>query len=269
MADRPTVVYKYESFNVRSLVNLKAQSLYFGSPRNFNDPYDCAITANIADPSAEQIEIVKQRYLSDPSLQPQAKKQLESLPFHELRQKIINGANRCATDIREKFLNTRGVTCFSECNDDLLMWGHYGGQYKGFCLAFSTAKHPFTKLRQVRYVNSIPQFDIVDCVVNENNDKLLDDLYCTKSISWKYEKEWRAMHSEAGTLFRYETDALLAIYFGPDIERQALEIVCLIVQGQNPDVQFFEGKRSETEFKVEFKNFTYTSYAEAKRKGLV
>jgi len=268
MVDRPATIYKYESYNVHSLVNLKAQSLYFGSPRNFNDPYDCAITATVADPSADQIELVKQRYLSDPSLSSLSKQQLGSMPFDELRQQLINGANKGVTDVRENFLNTRGVTCFSESNDDLLMWAHYG-EYKGFCLEFNTARDPFTKLRQVRYVNAIPQFDIVDCIVDRNYDKLLEDLYCTKSISWEYEKEWRAIHSEADTLFTYEADALRAIYFGPVIERQALEIVCLIIQGQNPNVQFFEGKRSETEFKVEFNNFTYTSYTEAKHKGLV
>lgn len=269
MDEGPKIIYKYESFNIHSLMNLKAQSIYFGSPRNFNDPYDCGIVGTVADPSDDQIERLKQRLLSDPSLLPQAKQHLESMPFHKLRQELINGANKGAANMRETFLNTRGVTCFSECNDDLLMWGHYGGQYKGFCVAFNTAKHPFTKLHKVQYVDSIPQFDMVECTVNKNYDKFFEDFFCTKSISWKYEKEWRAMHTEAGTLFTYEADALLAIYFGPDIERQALEIVCLIVQGQNPDVKFFEGKRSETEFKVEFKNFTYTSHVEAKRKGLL
>lgn len=269
MVNRPATVYKYESFNIRSLLNLKAQSLYFGSPREFNDPYDCAINATVAAPSNEQIEIVKQHYLNDPGLTLEIKKQFESLPFDELKQQLINGANMFINDAREKFLTGRGVTCFSERNDDLLMWAHYGGQYKGFCLAFNTSKDPFTKLRQVQYVENIPQIDIVDFTINNNHNKLLDDLFCTKSTSWKYEKEWRAIHSVAGTLFGYEADALQGIYFGPDIDRQALEVVCLIIQGQNPDVKFFEGKRSITGFKVEFSPFTYTSLVEAKRKGLV
>jgi len=269
MVDKPTIVYKYESFNVQSLINLKAQSLYFGSPRNFNDPYDCAITATVRDPSAEEAELVRQHYLNSQSLSEAAKQQFKSMPIDELKQVLIKGAKDGAADIREKFLSTKGVTCFSERNDDLLMWAHYGGQYKGFCLAFNTSKEPFSKLRRVQYSDVIPQIDIVDCMVNKNYDKLLDDLYCTKSSFWGYEKEWRAIHSEAGTVFGYEADALRAIYFGPDIERQALEIICLIIQGQNPDVQFFMGKRSETEFRVEFESLTYTSYVEAKRKGLV
>lgn len=269
MADRPPMIYKYDSFNVRSLLNLKAQSLYFGSPRNFNDPYDCAITPTVSDPSADEVELIRKHYVNDKATPDSVREQFRAMPFDELKQLLISAAKKGLADVREKFLDTKGVTCFSELNDDLLMWGHYGGQYKGFCLEFATSNEPFTKLRQVQYVDVVPQVDIADCIVNKNYDKLLDDLYCTKSNFWKYEKEWRAIHSEAGTLFGYGADALKAVYFGPDIERQALEIVCLILQGQSPDVQFFRGKRSETEFKVEFSKYTYTCYVEAKRQGLV
>ena len=94
MPERPSIVYKYESFNVRSLLNLKAQSLCFGSPRSFNDPYDCAITATVADPSDKEIEIAKQRYLNDATLPIQLRQRFASLSFDELKQQIINGANK-------------------------------------------------------------------------------------------------------------------------------------------------------------------------------
>ena len=63
-------------------------------------------------------------------------------------------------------------------------------------------------------------------------------------------------------------DALKAVYFGPDISPEALEIVCLLLAGQNSTVRLFRGQRSTTEFKVDFASFTYTPYLEAKRLGL-
>jgi hypothetical protein len=48
-----------------------------------------------------------------------------------------------------------------------------------------------------------------------------------------------------------------------------LEIVCLILRGQNETVKFYKGTRSTTEFKVLFKEFSYTSHIEAKKKGLL
>ncbi len=269
MPDKPPLIYKYESFTVQSLLNLKANSLYFGSPRNFNDPYDCAIAATVRDPSPDELEQIRAHYIDDKATPEPIRNQFKTMSLDELKKTILNSAQQALFNLQENFLNTKGVTCFSERNDDLLMWGHYGGHYKGFCLEFTTSKDPFTKLRQVQYVDTMPAVDVADFIINKNYDKILDGLYCTKSNSWKYEKEWRAIHSEAGTLFGYERDVLKAVYFGPDIERQALEIICLIIQGQNPDVNFFQGKRSQTEFKVEFTSFTYTSYAEAKRKGLL
>ncbi len=37
-------LYKYDALTAQSLRNIKGQVLYFGSPRGFNDPYDCALT---------------------------------------------------------------------------------------------------------------------------------------------------------------------------------------------------------------------------------
>jgi hypothetical protein len=97
---------------------------------------------------------------------------------------------------------------------------------------------------------------------------LIWEIPCKCSKEWSYEKEWRGIHQKAGTLFGYEADALKGVYFGPDIERQALEIICLVLLGQNEQVEFWKGQRSEDLFKVEFTPFTYTSYLEARNQGL-
>src|SRR5690606_32293035 len=99
-------------------------------------------------------------------------------------------------------------------------------------------------------------------------DSLLTDLFCTKGESWAYEKEWRAIHTKAETQFCYEANALTGVLFGPDIDPQCLEIVCLILRGQNKAVKFWRGERSSSEFKVTFTEFQYISYLEAKDRGL-
>ena len=93
-------------------------------------------------------------------------------------------------------------------------------------------------------------------------------LLCTKSDDWEYEREWRAIHQKAGTVFTYERAALKAIYFGAEINNQDRDMICLIINGQNPDVEFYRGHRSQTEFKVDFEKFEYTSLADARRMGI-
>lgn len=247
----PSIVFRYESINIRSLLNLRAHSIYFGSPRNFNDPYDCAITATAVKPTGDELEKIRQYYLK---MQPpiQTKKQIETMSPEELGVKIVGAANNAFITAREYFLDTKGVACYSEKNDNLLMWAHYGGQSTGMCLAFDTELAPFSDLRKVRYVDSIPPLDVVSLTINQDPGSTVRDLYCTKSKWWEYEQEWRALHMNAGTVYTYEPKALIAIYFGHDVEKHALEIVSLIAQNLNPEVELHLGRRCETEFKVDF-----------------
>lgn len=266
--EKPKIIYKYESFNTHSLENLKAQSVYFGSPLDFNDPYDCAITEGIKALTDEEIEQVRRDYVKRNDIPPKAKQEFIQFSIQQLREMFVRIAKETFSKAKIDFLKNNGVTCFSERNDDLLMWAHYGGGYKGFCLEFSTDDKLFDKMRKVRYCSYMPKVDLVSVLLNHDWDQILNDLFCTKSIAWEYEKEWRSIHKKVGTLFGYEANALKAVYFGPDMGHQSMEIICLILGGQNPDVKFWRGIRSEEEFKVVFEQFTYTTYIKAKELGL-
>lgn len=193
---------------------------------------------------------------------------MKALPAEELKRQLRQAAQGAADKHREEFLSTRGVTCFSARNDSLLMWSHYGGRYKGFCLEFRTGYEPFTKVRKVHYTAVMPQFELVELIGEAGGDRVFE-LFCTKSSSWAYEEEWRAFHAEAGTLYTYEAEALKAIYFGPDIEEHDLDMICLVMSGQNPDVELYRGYRSAAEFTVKFERFTYRTFVEARRLGLL
>lgn len=263
----PAKLYKYEALTAQTLQNLKSQILYFGSPLGFNDPYDCALTPSIRVPPDDEVEVVRQHYLAKEQPGSARQMELQSKSTGELREMLMRATKGAITTQIDNFLKTKGVTCFSEINDDLLMWSHYGGKYRGMCLEFSTESEPFSKARQVNYVERPPSVTVRSLLVDKSFDPVAD-LFATKSRSWSYEREWRAIHSQAGTKYVYEPSTLTGVYFGPDVERQALEIVCLILAGQNESVQFWEGRRSREDFKVLFTPFTYTPHLGAKKKGL-
>lgn len=263
----PRVLYKYESLATQSLANLKSQIVYFGSPLQFNDPYDCAINPSIESPSDEELDAMRNSYLKKPDLPSSARIEFETYDYPQLREIFVRSARNALNNGVQDFLKTKGVVCFTERNDDLLMWSHYGGKYKGFCLEFNTSAELFQKVKPVRYVRTIPSISVTS-ILNDHGS-VFSDLFCTKSDAWSYEKEWRAIHKVAGTEFGYPSDALAGVYFGPDIDRQSLEIVCLILAGQNENVRLWRGSRSTSEFKVLFEEFTYTSHLDAKRKGII
>lgn len=266
--DRPEFIYKYEPFSAQSLKNLKAQSIYFGSPLGFNDPYDCALSAGVKEPSESELEEFKKAYSGREDVPENIREEFKRASHSDLKEFVTNSAKSILESHIQTFLNGKGVSCFSEKNNDLLMWSHYGGRYKGYCLEFSTDCEPFTKMRKVKYTDKMPEFDAIKAMLNDDFDEILD-LFCTKSQSWSYENEWRCLHHHAGTLFTYDAKALKAVYFGPDIDQQSMEIVCLILLGQNPEVEFWRGLRSQERFEVNFGKFTYLSYTEAKSRGLI
>jgi hypothetical protein len=262
--EKPKLIYKYESFSNQSLRNLKAQSLYFGSPRGFNDPYDCALNVRIQELTNQELAELRTKY-SQSDTPEQFKKALSAMDDDSFGQYLSNAMKTAIREHVDSFLNKNGVTCFSERNDNLLMWSHYGQACRGFCLEFSTEYEPFNLMRPITYSPDIPS---VNCAsILKGDDKFIDALFSTKSDSWSYEKEWRIINHEI-TPFVYESSALRSIYFGPDVDDESLEIVCLIIKGQNPNVLFWKGQRSEEKFEVNFRQFSYASFIEGKDAGL-
>lgn len=263
----PEKLYKYEAFNTTSLTNLKKQIVYFGSPMGFNDPYDCSLTPQIDSPDSNGIESIRQAYLSTRQPSSELRNKFESMAAEDFKQLLHRSAHAVLKNLTDDILQNKGVTCFSEKNDDLLMWSHYGGRYKGFCLEFSTQAKLFERANKVRYVKAPPRINLVELVP----DPVIDPIqvfFCSKSNAWNYESEWRCFHQQAGTEYGYPAEALTGIYFGPDIDQQSIEIVCLILKGQNQKIRYWRGKRSTSEFRVLFEEFTYTSFLEAQAKGL-
>lgn len=263
----PQRIYKYEAFSAQALENLKAHAIYFGSPMGFNDPYDCATRPLVLRPTEAEVDFIRQHYFSKKEMSVQAKRAFESTSSRELQDMLFRAGESAIDSAVAKFMTSRGVSCFSELNNDLLMWAHYSGKYKGFCLEFSTEFAPFASAKQVQYRQGIPETSISPFLVENQLDAAVD-FFCIKSQSWSYEKEWRIFHQNAGTRYHYEASALTGVYFGPEISTEALEIICLILRGQNSAVKFWRGKRSRSEFKVEFLEFNYVNHLEAKRLGL-
>ncbi len=251
----PPRLYKYEPFDTKSLENLKAQSIHFGPPSGFNDPYDCAFFPTIKIPSDLEIETIRQSMLRDPKTTNEKLLQYEKISIPDLRANLMRTCSNLFQEKINEFKTKRGVSCFSAINDNLLMWGHYGGKYKGFCLEFDTACANFNNFLEVTYSSKIPEFDLVRLFTSEDTDDMIYSLFTTKSEAWSYEKEWRAIHETANMCYRYPAESLTGVYFGPEISQEAAEIIFLVLVGQNDKVLFWRGHRSKTAFAVEFIKF--------------
>lgn len=237
------------------------------SPSLFNDPFDCSINFQSKELTENEIGLIRSGMLN--SDRPQRFKEIVNQQCDENFKNVLeNAAINALKQSKDEFLLTNGVCCFSETNTDLLMWGHYSDGFKGFCLEFNTEFEPFIKLHKVVYSDLLPIINIFD-LFSSDTYTFVTDLYCTKSQKWQYEREWRVLHKNAGTLFHYAPECLKGIYFGPNIDYALFEILCLILIGQNPNVELWKGQLSENEFNITFNKIYYTPYISAKAMGLV
>jgi hypothetical protein len=249
----PPTVFKYQPVTTYALENIAKRSVYFNSPRRFNDPFDCTITVRFRDLTTEDIEQVRTTLMHRMSYRHGSTGDFSSLSADAMRERFLRLSNETFNGYKERFLNDYGVSCFSERNHSLLMWAHYAESYKGICLEFRT-EH-IRRLWPVSYTSEIPVVDLVRFTVDRDPWQIMD-LYCTKSESWSYEKEWRAIHVEVNTTFKLPTYALKAIYLGTGISDENRESVRRAASALPENVQIWQAKKSETEFRLEFECLT-------------
>ncbi|MCC6414170.1 MAG: DUF2971 domain-containing protein [Saprospiraceae bacterium] len=251
MERKPETIYRFESFNTLTLKNLVKSCIYFGSPKSFNDPYDCAINASIHPISIGEVMQIKNSWLSDPKVPEHHKNEIVSYNNEELIGIFTQIANNVINTKRDEYSETIGVVCFTENSEDALMWAHYGDKYKGFCIEFDTKFELFKKLRKVIYLDEMPLLNPLPFFVDDQAGQFAD-LYNIKFSAWSYEKEWRLIHKERDTSFHYPPEAVINIYIGPLMEEPYVEVLSLIVKNKYPHANIIRGQLSNTHFKVEF-----------------
>ena len=139
--------------------------------------------------------------------------------FDEIKREII-------FDNVNVFLNDVGISCFSETNRSLAMWGHYASNHKGICIEFDSTIGVFKHAVKVEYTRTIHNVNV------NSKDKLTEDFFMNavskcmfkKYAEWKYEKEWRIIF-RANMTFKYPVEAITGIYFGLRTTDEDTELV--------------------------------------------
>lgn len=97
----------------------------------------------------------------------------------------------CMENIKKLF----GITCFSQVDSDLLMWGHYANSHRGICVEYDASSfikcdEKIKGFKEVHYDTKIlkPR-DMSITALNEAAEKVL----YRKSKGWTYEHEVRAI----------------------------------------------------------------------------
>lgn len=236
---------------MQTLRNLRSRVIYIGSSSRFNDPYDCAFVPNVIDPRPSQLEEIRSWGLANYGHLARLPTELATYDHDRLTKEVRHAALTVIRRAIEEFPKNRGVACFSEANDNLLMWSHYSDRYRGMCLEFDTTDEIFQFTKPVNYVQSLPPVNPYDTLILKQTTELVDMLFRTKSIAWKYEREWRLVYGKQEE-YCYSGATLTGVYFGPDMDDTTKDIIRSLVAAPDGQTRFWDGKRSDKQFKVDF-----------------
>jgi hypothetical protein len=227
-------VYKYTKFDDGMNKILLKQSLKFSDPTTYNDPFDCnekllniAYTDELVDQTIAKIG-----------------KGLSRQQRRYLKRNWSNSANinKIMRDVRKEYK----LTCFSETNNEVIMWSHYAESHSGMCIGFNFPYLYENKfiLCSVKYLDEILPLDA-------QTDTLRIILYwlTTKSIAWSFEKEIRAI-TKAQTVndhefLAFDSKYIKEIVFGCRVSSQQINEAIHRLKQNNFDIEKILFKRME------------------------
>jgi len=256
----PPKLYKFQSFEGKSLENLRRGQIWFSKPARLNDPFDCATPVNFIDIDNENVmaKFFENYYFEDlrksGNVEEISKFKRQHFPNGKPDQETLILAEKLCREFSqqqdEKYSHT-GVACFTTKLENILMWSYYANGHKGFCLEFDTKYFPSSaKLIQVIYSSSYPTLSPED--LYKAPHKLGEPLY-TKSKDWENEEEWRLIMKQGDSSFEYNHKALTAIYFGCWALKEDIEKITTLPAKAAP--RLYQMQRSKTEFKLEYKPY--------------
>lgn len=224
--------------------------LYFPSPQQFDDPFDCRAQASF-DASDDDWEDYLDSMLKD------RHPEWDYEERHAFVRQLIRSGWREDPGTKQKILNDMqeavnkiGVFCLSEIRDDILMWSHYADGHRGFCLQFhiKPTLYPFGELLlKVEYAVSYPIIDIIGCCEDQARKILL-----TKADFWKYEKEWRILDPDNGPGIRvFPAEMLTGVIFGCTMSHEDRQLIREWAKGREIPLKFYQAIKKETGFGLE------------------
>lgn len=257
-------IYKYLSSSSRSISAVfKHRNVYFSSPENFNDPFECR--PHFRMPSANEFK----SYMAEQGV--------PSSERNKLKHKFREWYSDKPDEVREEMHRTTrtfGLFCATPHNDNLLMWSHYGEEHKGICLGFDVnlregldgklIDHFFGAIAPVTYTDQYPVINVLKHHKFEQAflkgdvremAEFVSSLMLSKSHHWSYENEIRCIVGpmQGGVGVRsFHPERLREVILGAKVEDDFRKKVVDLVHQYPSDIDLYESRLSESKYELTY-----------------
>lgn len=223
----PLKLYKYYSCNGENEQRIEARlkgEIFFSSPLNFNDPYDCQFLDIINNTENCSIDDVK-RILRE-----------ECFDADIVYEKLLKGDKDTIQVVYERQAKLLGILCLTNSCEKILMWSHYATN-NGMCLEYDihalSRENLFSSLESkiisrndinlsafynkrilMGNVEYVPQLDVdVKLFFNDMPNDIIKK-YWQKLDEWGNEEEFRIGVSLGGNISVCIPNLVKHIYLG-------------------------------------------------------
>lgn len=267
--DFPPILYKYRDWTTETHrdVLLKNQ-LFFSSPKDFNDPFDCRISKNylLLNTKEKVRKFVDKLVIKHFDTLVKRGQNIETI-INNMTDRFINHREieqktyeKSHFDSQDKFY---GVLSLSELWDNILMWSHYSNKHKGYCVGFhekqlrSQANIQKFKAGPVMYLRTFPK---IDPMSDENIKNGFIETH-VKAINWKYEREyrlfkffWPDLPTTNDRIFNVEDKSFAEILIGKDFPETEIEGMAKIADSKK--VPLYQVDKVPYKFRLTRKRLT-------------
>ena len=256
-------LYHYQPFDsVRLSKIILDKELYFSSPGDFNDPWDCRpwwSADALADPVVFDRHI--DFYITE------TRKHGQNIPEDEIQRRanffrskpeqLIGRMSAVSLAMEAAIAARYRVYCLSSKPGSELMWAHYSNKHQGICLEFDAGHELFSQALKLSYQEDYPLHDLT----NETEDEQLMPL-TIKSAAWAYEDEYRLIAQEENAATPDDTlttksnrielpdGALTAIIVGCLAPESTLDAINKLIEQSTCSVKLKRAERARDQYKI-------------------
>jgi hypothetical protein len=247
---RPSHFYKYRSLadleKVRDI--LANNRLYWPSPNQFNDPFDCAAIPTITGNRAERIAYARRIVARNLAHAP---RHVRAKAFRELSADNLAKAEAALPDIFRKRIESVGVCSLAEEPDNFLMWSHYADSHRGVCLRFTPPVDDEDMFPlPVKYSAERPVVDMADERDDEWAVKWAEKVLLMKADYWCYEREWRAFDIKGPGMHGFSVEILDAVYLGALIDEGHKENLIRLSKLRRAPMKLYQMRLDDRAFRL-------------------